>query len=282
MELRVKRWLFLSLCFFLFGSLPSALVIFNLQKSPDNTFPILELAAKNRATLLDVRLQHCTEEAEHTARDLATLLAQLPSNSWGKAAESTLILYLQHKLSQSHEISEYNLLNSEGQILVSTTANTSTISRQGLPEVEPTAQQTTISILQDIQQKPQFVFITPIQVKNHLNKFLITRLSREAGLNECCAPEKSIDINFITANGVAFCTSSIRPIIARLGSEIGSGHLWADQLPVAFASLQNVHGAIVAMGQKKTNSEQIQWKKLVTGMILLFFLSGVIAWLLNR
>jgi hypothetical protein len=265
------RWLLLFLTLALFGVVPAGTQL--IVDSPPEAWPLLESEARGRAELLDCRLERWQLQAQDRAREMSALLAQLPQTQGrlGKAVEGTLLLYLQRKLAETTEISEYSVLTARGDVMISSSGR-----RGGRLAEAATGVERPAAMLLRAEKDTRLVVAAPIQlaakiggaIVAHPAPAIVARLLDESGHGQ---------INLVDANGLVLGAGRASELV-RLGSESGAGRTRLEQGPAAYAPLRTFRAVVVAAAPATRGP----WSRRLIGLGGVLVLAGLAAWLLIR
>jgi hypothetical protein len=280
-SLSVRRWSLLWLSFVIFGVVPVGLVLHRGQAKID-PYVALEAEAAGKAQAIDARLERWIERMLLLAKELSSLLAQLPDGSIGTAAEGTLMLYLQRRLGADAEIGEYSMLSTEGRVLLSTDGTRVGTGGSGFPEVAQAAEGPAVALLESTAGLAHVVVGAPVRVGRTLRGVIVGRLQSEMVQRLIVPSQPSFTVDLVDGSGHSLTGRSRGAELLDLGSESQKGRrLLPGDRPAAYVPLNQVRGVIVVIGPPRPASHRGQ-VLLWVGLAVLMLAAGIGAWLWER
>jgi hypothetical protein len=271
----VLRWPLLFVTLALFGAVPAGALL--IVDGTTEGWPLLEAEARARAALLDCRLQRWQRLAEERATELSALLAQLPEarldeGRLGTAAEGTLLLYLQRKLAETTEISEYSVLTPKGTVLVSSSGG------RGAPALEVGEAERPAAMMTRASSDTRLVVVAPIRRAGRARRSgLVVVVPAPALVTRVLGEGAMVQLSLVDGNGLLIGAGRTAEL-GRLGSESGVGRARLSSGPATYAPLQSTRAVVVATAPATRRLSR--WQLVALGGVLV--LAALAARLLTR
>jgi hypothetical protein len=269
-ESRARRFTSLFIALALFGAAPSLVPLLWGGRGLDQR-PWLEREAKLRAALFDLVAERWLGEVRARADDVSALLGQLPDAPIGRAAEGTIVLYLQRKLEK--EMTEYAVIAPDGKVLLSTGRT-----RGVMPEVAQATRRPAAALVR-AGSETQIVVAAPLARRGRFAGLLVGRPNATWLARQLGASEGPVEVNVVDANGVRLTDRLAEPEVSRLGSESGAGLTQVSGYTAAYAPLQTMR-AVVVVAAAPAGADRWRWPLASAACALL--LGALVAWALSR
>jgi hypothetical protein len=266
----VRRFAALFIALALFGTAPSLFALVWSGRGIDQR-PWLEEEARLRAALFDVVAERWLGEARARAQDLTALLGQLPDAPLGRAAEGTIVLYLQRKL--EGEMAEYTVIAPDGKVLLSTGRT-----RGAMPEVAQAAQRPAAAMVR-AGGETQIVVAAPLTRGGRFAGLVVGRPNPAGLVRHLGATGGPVEVNVVDANGVSLADRLAGPELTRLGSESGAGLAQISGRAAAYAPLQSMRAVVVVVAAAPATDP---WRWPLASAAGALLLAAVVSWALSR
>jgi len=280
---RRRRFLLVWAVIGLLALAPAGLLLALHHRQPAaDPFALAAAASRGIAAALNANLQRWMGRCQVLAGEVATLLRQLPPGPLGSAAEATLMLHLQQRLSGEADLGELTLLAPDGTTLLSTDgARVGEREHARNPEVAQAARRPAAALVgtDGRGERGQIVVAAPVKVGTppSLRGIMVARVRADVvgRLLRGVTPQ-TVTADVVDASGRALRRSLPRGSI-ELGSESSPGRRWVDGRPVAFVPLDLARAVVVAAGPPSPPNPVITlWHLVGAGVLLL--LAGVTSW----
>jgi hypothetical protein len=268
---RARRWTVLFISFALFGVVSALVALVYGGQAPDPR-PALEAEARGRAAIVDLLAERWLGQVRLRAQELTMLLGQLPDGPLGRAAEGTIVLYLQRKL-EDGEMTEYTVLAPDGRFLLSTGRT-----RGAMPEVAQAAQRPALALVR-AGSDTQLVIAAPLSRGQKLAGIVVGRPSAQALTRALGAADGSPEVNLVDANGQQLTHRLVGPELSRLGSESGAGLAQLSGRSAAYAPLQSMRAVVVVAAPP---IRSLWHWRLAAAAVVVLLLAALAAWALSR
>lgn len=270
----------------LFGVGPAAVVLAlsgtRGERRDESVFAMPAAEARGRAQALDAHLRRWLSRCGEVAGELSALLSQLPDGPIGSAAEGTLMMHLQSRLSGSFEgeMGELGVLAPDGRMLLSTDGTRAGAkTRERNLEAALAAERPAAALV----GAGRLVVAAPLRVRGTLRGILVARLRSEVAARVVRAVTGGVDIFVLDANGAALTGRAVEPALAELGGESSAGTRWVKGRPAALVPLARARAVVVAVGPVEAEGRPAgAWWCYGVGLAAMVTLAGIAAWRLTR
>lgn len=280
---RGRRFLLSWAAIGLLALAPAGLLLALHRRQPTaDPFALAEAASRGIAAALNANLQRWMGRCEGLAGEVAALLRQLPPGPLGSAAEATLMLHLQQRLSREADLGELTLLSPDGTTLLSTDGTRIGQEKHARnPEVAQAARRPAAALVgTEGGERGDVVVAAPVTVGSPplLRGIMVARIREDVvGRLLSGVTPRTVTADVVDASGRALRLPRLPRGALELGSESSPGRRWVDGRPVAFVPLDLARAVVVAAGPRPPPNPVITlWHLVGAGVLLL--LAGVTSW----
>jgi hypothetical protein len=276
-----RRWLAVWIALVAFAAVPASSLLLLQPKSRAPSWDPLRAEAAGRVLALDAHVQRWSERTVTLAGEVAALLRQLPAGEIGSAAEGTLMLHLQRRLSTAAEMGELAVLSPSGKVLLSTDGTrVGQPAGQAFPEVAQAASSPAAALV-TASGETQLVLGAPITSGGTLKGIMFARLKPTTARSLLRPSLSKLEVDVVDASGEALSGKGGADLL-EIGSASRPGQrLRAGGRPVSYAPLRRIRAVVAVTGPVVGVTRRVgRWHALGGAVIVL--LAGVCAWWLAR
>jgi hypothetical protein len=276
-----RRWLAVWAALVTFAAVPASLLLLLQPPAQAPSWAPLRAEAAGRVQALDAHVLRWNERTVSLAGEVAALLRQLPAGEIGSAAEGTLMLHLQRRLSAAKELGELAVLSPKGKVLLSTDGTrVGQPAGQAFPEVAQAASSPSAALVTSAGES-QLVLGAPISSGGELKGIMFARLKPATSRDLLRPSLPGLKVDVVDASGQALSGQGGADLL-EIGSASRPGQrLRAGGRLVAYAPLRQIRAVVAVSGPALEATGPLgRWHAAVGALIVL--LAGVCAWLLAR